>query len=55
MSIHIIKYLMTDIFTVLPNHCEARDLISTNRTSVDTKATAEKMCDIGDKILATKV
>ena len=52
---HIIKYLMTNIFTLLLNFYKAQDLISTNRTSVDTKATAKKLRDNIDNILAQNV
>ena len=51
----IIKYLMTHIFTLLLYYNNAQDLTSTNRTSVDTKATANKLFDIVVKILALNV
>ena len=55
---HIIKYLMTHIFTLLLQYYKAQDdedLTSTNRTSVDTKATAKKLSDIVDHILGRNV
>ena len=61
-SIHIVAN-DTDIFTLLLHYYKAQNLtcnpvmitISTSRTSVDIKATAEKHPDIFDNILAAHV